>query len=88
MTCFCNLETFLTLEFEAGKQVSTSGHLLDEDEEVNDNDSMGSDPGPFNTAVGSARNDVEDGDEIHIIPSPDDHVASGEEVLEQQPSGE
>ena len=88
MTCFCNLETFLTLEFEAGKQVSTSGHLLDEDEEVNDNDSMGSHPGPFNTAVGSLKNDVEDDDEIQIIPSPDDHVASGEEVLEHQPSEE
>ena len=82
MTCFCNLETFLTLEFEAGKQVSTSGHLLDEDEEVNDNDSMGSDAGPFDTAVDLNKPAVQDDDEIQIIPSPDDHVASGEEVLE------
>ena len=84
MTCFCNLETFLTLEFEAGKQVSTSGHLLDEDEEVNDNDSMGSNEleEPFKTAVDLNKNAVGDDDEIQIIPSPDDHVASGEEVLE------
>ena len=43
---------------------------------------------PFNTAAGSIKNEVEDDDEIQIIPSPDDHVASAEEVLEQQPSEE
>ena len=39
-------------------------------------------PEPFNTAVDLNKNEVDDDDEIQIIPTPDDHVASGEEVLE------
>ena len=77
ITCFCNLETFLNLEFETGKEASGSTVNFDE-EESHQNDSQMSQP--FNTAA-----DI-DNDYDHEVKVMQTGAVSTDSIREQRAS--
>lgn len=78
VTCFCNLETFLNLEYETGKEASGSTVNFDEEGSHLEDSQMSQ---PFRTAVNA--DDDEDDTDIKVLET---GAISSDSIREQRAS--